>query len=171
MTQRPETAETVQQWLSTAGEDLLAAGHLLGIGDTCPHGIVCYHAQQCAEKASNQAASPPPPDRCSGSAGNSCRLPQRLRAPALIDGRTIRKQWRRCRKRVGELLKLGVSQKQAVLTALSRKSYWHLSRTMATQWGMNDAWLQSQGLVSVRNLWIAFHYPAANPSGIRVASR
>ena len=75
------------------------------------------------------------------------------------------KQWRRCRKRVGELLKLGVSERQAVLTALSRKSYWHLSRTMATQWGLNDAWLKSQGLVSVRELWIAFHYPAANQSG------
>ena len=74
------------------------------------------------------------------------------------------KQWRRCRKRVGELLKLGVSQKQAVLTALSRKSYWHLSRTMATQWGLNDTWLKSQGLISMRDLWIAFHYPAANQS-------
>ena len=75
------------------------------------------------------------------------------------------KQWRRCRKRVGELLKLGVSERQAVLTALSRKSYWHLSRTMATQWGLNDAWLKSRGLVSVRDRWIAFHYPAANQSG------
>jgi len=81
------------------------------------------------------------------------------------------KQWRKCRKRVGELLKLGVSKRQAVMTALSRKSYWHLSRTMATQWGMNDAWLKSQGLVSVRDLWIAYHYPAANPSGKRAPSR
>ena len=78
------------------------------------------------------------------------------------------KQWKRCRKRVGELLKLGVSQRQAVMTALSRKSYWHLSRTMATQWGINDTWLKSQGLVSTRELWIAFHYPAANQSGLSV---
>ena len=67
--------------------------------------------------------------------------------------------------------KLGVSERQAVMTALSRKSYWHLSRTMATQWGLNDAWLKSQGLVSMRDLWIAFHYPAASQSGKRVASR
>ena len=33
------------------------------------------------------------------------------------------KQWRTCRKRVRELIKLGVSESQAVLTALSRKSY------------------------------------------------
>jgi hypothetical protein len=26
---------------------------------------------------------------------------------------------------------------------------------------MNDAWLESQGLVSVRTLWIVWHYPAA----------
>jgi RNA-directed DNA polymerase len=101
------------------------------------------------------------------------------------------KQWRRCRKRVGELLKLGVSKAWAIPVALSRKRYppmprlrrtgWHLlarrslgevgSRTMATQWGMNDAWLESQGLVSVRTLWIAYHYPATNQSGKRDASR
>jgi RNA-directed DNA polymerase len=75
------------------------------------------------------------------------------------------KQWKRCRKRVGELLKLGVNERQAVLTALSRKGYWRLSRTMATQSGMTNAWLESQGLVSIRKLWIAYHYPAANQSG------
>ena len=76
------------------------------------------------------------------------------------------KQWRRCRKRVRELLKLGVSPNCAIPTALSRKSYWHMARTLATQSGMTNAWLESQGLVSVRKLWIAFHYPATNPSGL-----
>ncbi len=66
---------------------------------------------------------------------------------------------------MGELLKLGVSERQAVMTALSRKSYWHLSRTQATQWGLNNAWLKSQGLVSMRDIWIAFHYPAGNQPG------
>jgi len=74
------------------------------------------------------------------------------------------KQWRRCRKRVRELLKLGVSPNCAIPTALSRKSYWHMARTLATQSGMTNEWLASQGLISVRTLWIAFHYPAANPS-------
>jgi RNA-directed DNA polymerase len=81
------------------------------------------------------------------------------------------KQWKRCRKRVGELLKLGVNKRQAIFTALSRKSYWHLSRTMATHSGMTEAWFKSQGLVSMRELWIAFHYPAANQSGCRATSR
>ncbi|MDR4510021.1 MAG: group II intron reverse transcriptase/maturase [Candidatus Brocadiaceae bacterium] len=72
------------------------------------------------------------------------------------------KQWRRCRKRVKELLNLGCSKRQAILTALSRKSYWHLSKTLATQMGMTNLWLKKQGLVSIRELWISFHYPV-NP--------
>lgn len=49
---------------------------------------------------------------------------------------------------------------------MSRKSYWHMARTLATKSGMTNKWLESQGLVSVRTLWIAFHYPAASPSGL-----
>ena len=70
------------------------------------------------------------------------------------------KQWRRCRKRVRELLKGGCSIRQAISTALSRKSYWHLSKTLATQVGMTNLWLKQQGLTSIRDLWISFHYPA-----------
>ena len=51
MTQLPEAAETVQQWLSKADEDLLAAKQLLSTQNGRLHGIVCYHAQQCAEKS------------------------------------------------------------------------------------------------------------------------
>ncbi len=69
------------------------------------------------------------------------------------------KQWRRCRKRVRELLKLGCSKRHAIMTALSRKSYWHLSKTLATQVGMKNQWLKDQKLVSIRELWISFHYP------------
>ena len=75
------------------------------------------------------------------------------------------KQWRWCRTRVRELLKLGTTPRQAILTALSRKSYWHNAKTLATQSGMTDAWLAQQGLVSVRQLWIAFHYPASSRAG------
>ena len=69
------------------------------------------------------------------------------------------KQWRRCRKRVRELLKLGCSKRHAIFTALSRKSYWHLSKTLATQVGMTNKWLKGQGLISIRDLWISYHYP------------
>lgn len=65
------------------------------------------------------------------------------------------KQWRRTRTRIRNLLALGTSRRQAILTGLSRKGYWHLARTLATQTGMTNAWLKKQGLLSVRDLWIA----------------
>jgi RNA-directed DNA polymerase len=70
------------------------------------------------------------------------------------------KQWRSVKTKVRELLKLGTPRKTAILTALSRKGPWHLSRTLATQTGMTNQWLtETLGLVSIRALWIALHYP------------
>jgi RNA-directed DNA polymerase len=69
------------------------------------------------------------------------------------------KQWRRCRTRVRALIRLGTPEKSAVLAGLSRKAYWHSARTLGTQSGMTDRWLAEQGLLSVRELWIAVHYP------------
>jgi RNA-directed DNA polymerase len=71
------------------------------------------------------------------------------------------KQWRDVRTKVRELLKLGTPKKTAILTALSRKGPWHLSRTLATQTGMtNQGISDTLGLVSIRSLWISLHYPA-----------
>jgi RNA-directed DNA polymerase len=70
------------------------------------------------------------------------------------------KQWRRARKRIGELIKLGSSKYQAILTGLSRKGYWHLAKTLSTNCGLSNAYLEKQGLVSLRTLWIQIHYPA-----------
>ena len=67
------------------------------------------------------------------------------------------KQWRRVRTKVRHLLALGTGKRQAILTALSSKGYWHLSKTLATQSGMTNAWLQRQGLISVRDLWLQAH--------------
>ncbi len=64
------------------------------------------------------------------------------------------KQWRRPRTRIRHLIKLGTSRKHAILTGISRKSYWHLSKTLATQTGMTNQWLAEQGLLSVRDLWL-----------------
>jgi len=66
-------------------------------------------------------------------------------------------QWRRGRTKVRHLLALGTGNRQAILTALSSKGYWHLSKTLATQSGMTNAWLQRQGLISVRDLWLQAH--------------
>ena len=48
------------------------------------------------------------------------------------------KQWRYARTKVRNLLKLGTNKRHAILSALSRKSYWHMSRTLATQSGMTN---------------------------------
>jgi len=71
------------------------------------------------------------------------------------------KQWRYVRTKVRELLKLGTYKRTAILTALSRKGPWHLSRTLATHTGMTNEWIdKTLGLVSVRDLWISLHYPS-----------
>ena len=70
------------------------------------------------------------------------------------------KQWRYTRTKVRNLLKLGTFKREAILTALSRKGPWHLSRTLATQAGMTNKWLYSEGLISVKEQWVKIHYPA-----------
>jgi len=70
------------------------------------------------------------------------------------------KQWRRARRRIGELIKLGSVRYQAILTGLSRRGYWHLAKTLSTNMGLSKAFLEQQGLVSIRTLWIQIHYPA-----------
>jgi RNA-directed DNA polymerase len=67
------------------------------------------------------------------------------------------KQWRYVRTKVRNLLALGTFKRQAILTALSSKSYWRLSRTLATQSGMTNEWLKRQGLTSVRDRWMQTH--------------
>lgn len=67
------------------------------------------------------------------------------------------KQWRRVRTKVRNLLALGTGKRHAILTALSSKSYWRLSRTLATQTGMTNVWLANQGLISVRDQWMKAH--------------
>jgi RNA-directed DNA polymerase len=64
------------------------------------------------------------------------------------------KRWRWARTKVRHLLALGTGRRAAILTAISSKSYWHLSRTLATQTGMTNAWLEGEGLVSIRALWM-----------------
>ena len=67
------------------------------------------------------------------------------------------KQWRKVRTKIRNLLALGTSKWQAIRTGLSSKSYWHLSRTLATQTGMTNDWLHSRGLISIRGLWMKAH--------------
>lgn len=68
------------------------------------------------------------------------------------------KQWRKPRTRIRNLIKLGTRTYTAVCLGLSSKGPYRLARTLATQSGMTNKWLEQQGLVSVRELWIKFHY-------------
>lgn len=70
------------------------------------------------------------------------------------------KQWRLCRTKVKNLLRLGTSLEVAIAAGMSRKGPWRLSRTSATQAGMTNKWLAKQGLLSVKDLWVSIHYPA-----------
>jgi RNA-directed DNA polymerase len=71
------------------------------------------------------------------------------------------KQLRYARTKVRNLLKLGISKRQAIMTAISRRGPWHLARTMATQSGMTNKWLSEQGLISVKDQWVKIHSPAS----------
>ena len=64
------------------------------------------------------------------------------------------KQWRRPSTRIRHLLALGTRKRDAILTGISRKGYWRLARTLATDTGMTNEWLAEQGLLSIRDLWM-----------------
>ena len=70
------------------------------------------------------------------------------------------KQWRRPRRRIRELMKLGVRKREAIYLGLSRKSYWRLSKTLAINAGLSNAHFDKIGLISVRTLWCKIHHPA-----------
>ena len=45
-----EMLKVIRQWIERAEEDLKNAEYTLTMGEDCPFGTVCFHAQQCAEK-------------------------------------------------------------------------------------------------------------------------
>jgi RNA-directed DNA polymerase len=63
------------------------------------------------------------------------------------------KRWRLARTRRRELIRLGVPRRQAIRHARSRKGPWHMSKSIATGVGLTNAWLQAQGLLSLKALW------------------
>jgi len=63
------------------------------------------------------------------------------------------KRWRHVRTRRRELIGLGVPRRQAIRHAKSRKGHWHMAKTIASGVGMNNAWLELQGVISLKSLW------------------
>lgn len=50
-------------------------------------------------------------------------------------------------------MRLGVSRRQAIRHAKSRKGYWHMAKTIASGVGLTNAWLEAQGLLRMKALW------------------
>lgn len=46
----PAVVVKVRQWIRYGDEDLRLARHALTLASGCPHRLIAYHAQQCAEK-------------------------------------------------------------------------------------------------------------------------
>ena len=69
------------------------------------------------------------------------------------------KQWRKPRRRIRALIKLGVNKREAIYLGISRKSYWRLSKTLATNCGLNNQHFEQIGLISIRTLWCKIHHP------------
>ncbi len=68
------------------------------------------------------------------------------------------KQWRKPRTKIRNLIKLGVPVKLAISCGMTSKGYWHSARTEGIQKGLTNQWLEQQGLVSLRDRWVALHY-------------
>ncbi len=62
------------------------------------------------------------------------------------------------RTRIDNLIRLGVSKTVAICLAMSSKGYYRLTKTKAVQIALNNNWLKSQGLVSIEEQWVKFHY-------------
>lgn len=67
------------------------------------------------------------------------------------------KQWRGVGTRIRHLLALGSRARIAIWTGMRSKSYWHLSRSLGTQSGMSNNWLNDQGLIRIRDQWMKAH--------------
>lgn len=63
------------------------------------------------------------------------------------------KRRRHARTHSRNLMRLGVSRRQAIRHARSRQSYWHMAKTIASGVGMTNAWLEEQGLIRLKALW------------------
>jgi RNA-directed DNA polymerase len=75
------------------------------------------------------------------------------------------KRWRHARTRSRELMRLGVPRRQAIRHAKSRKSYWHMAKTIASGVGFTNAMLAKQGLLSLKHLWNELATPHVDNTG------
>ena len=65
------------------------------------------------------------------------------------------KQWKRRGTRIGRLLSLGVEYHLAIGQGKWRRGPWCAANMNGLRYGLNNAWLEAQGLVSFRQRWVA----------------
>ena len=68
------------------------------------------------------------------------------------------KQWRRARTKVRNLLAMGVPLELAVSCGASGKSYWRSAKTEGIHRAISNEFLESLGLISLRDRWVEIHY-------------
>ena len=69
------------------------------------------------------------------------------------------RQWRKPRTKVRNLMKLGVQVQAAVACGITSKGPWRSAKTPGINQALSLAYLKSEGLYSLRDGWIALHYP------------
>ena len=69
------------------------------------------------------------------------------------------RQWRKPRTKVQNLLKRGVRIQTAVGCGITSKGPWRSSKTPGIQQALSNVYLKKEGLYSLREGWIAVHYP------------
>jgi HEPN domain-containing protein len=50
MSETEDRIVLIRRWVAKAEGDLVLAEHALTMPENCPYDLICYHAQQCAEK-------------------------------------------------------------------------------------------------------------------------
>jgi RNA-directed DNA polymerase len=68
------------------------------------------------------------------------------------------RQWRKPRTKVRALIKLGVSERLAIACGITSKGPCRSSKTKGVNIALSNEFLEQQGLVSLREVWIKIHY-------------
>ena len=68
------------------------------------------------------------------------------------------RQWRKPRTKVRSLMKLGVSERLAIACGITSKGPCKSSKTKGINIALGNDYLASQGLVSLKDIWINIHY-------------
>lgn len=69
------------------------------------------------------------------------------------------RQWRKPRTKVRNLMRLGVRVQAAVACGITSKGPWRSAKSLGINQALSLDYLKSEGLYSLRDGWVALHYP------------